>query len=93
MNGVHLLLVHLDTSLVDDISKELYRWRVELALLQLDIEVVFSQLLQDLHQVLAMFGQVPGVDQDVVDVDDDEASEVLPEHLIHIAQEYGWGVG
>ncbi|XP_056104710.1 tripartite motif-containing protein 16-like protein [Rhinichthys klamathensis goyatoka] len=47
--------------------------RVELALLQLEIEVVFSQLLEDLRHVLAMFGQVTGVDQNIVNVDDDEA--------------------
>lgn len=92
VNGVHLPLVHLYTSLVDDISKELDGWHVELAFLQLEIELVFSQLLEDLRHVLAMFGQVPGVDQDV-DVDDDEAVEVLPEHLIHIPLEYGGGVG
>ncbi len=30
-----------------------------------------------------MFGQVPGVDQDIVHVYDDKSVEELPEHLIH----------
>lgn len=29
--------------------------------------------------MMAMIGQVPGIDHDVVDVDDDEAVEELPE--------------
>lgn len=84
MDRVHLPLVHLDTLLVDDVPQELDRWCVELSLLQLEIEVVFSQLLEDLCHVVAMFGQVPGVDQDIVE----EVLEALPEHLIHVALEY-----
>lgn len=56
---------------------------MKLALLQFEIEVVFSQLLQDLLHVVAMIGQVLGVNEDVIDVHYDEALEVLPEQLIH----------
>lgn len=35
-----------------------------------------------------MVSLIPGVDQDVIDVDLHEAMEVLPEHLIHKSQEY-----
>lgn len=38
--------------------------------------------------MLAMFGQVPGVDEDFVDVDD-KAMEELQEQLIHECLEYG----
>ncbi len=33
--------------------------------------------------MVAMFGQAPRVDQDVIDVDQNEAMEVLSEHLMH----------
>lgn len=32
---------------------------------------------------MVMFGQVPGVDKDIVNVYDEEPMEELPEHLIH----------
>ncbi len=35
-----------------------------------------------------MFVQIPGVDQNVVDVDDDEVMEELLEHLIHESLKY-----
>ncbi len=66
---------------------------MELALLQLEIEMVMAELLEDLLDVEAMFSQVPGVNENVVDVDDDESLEELPEHLIHIALEDGGRVG
>lgn len=36
----------------------------------------------------AMFVQVLGVDQNVVDIDNDEVMEELPEHLIHASLKY-----
>ncbi len=45
--------------------------------------MVFSECLKDLLHVVAMFNQVPGVDEDIVDVDNDELVKKLPEHLIH----------
>ncbi len=66
---------------------------MELALLQLEIEMVMVEFLEDLLDVEAMFGQVPGVDEDIVDVDDDESLKELPEHLIHIALEDRGRVG
>ncbi len=45
------------------------------------------QTLEDLRNVLAMFGQAPGVYEDAVYVNDDELMEKLPEHLVHKAME------
>ncbi len=39
--------------------------------------------------MVAMFGQVPGVDKDIVDVNDHKAMEKLPEHLVHKPLEDG----
>ncbi len=40
--------------------------------------------------MVAMFGQVPGVDKYVIDVHDKEVVEELPEHLVHKLLEDGW---
>lgn len=45
---------------------------MELTLLQVQIYLMFSEHLQYPHNVVAMFGQVPMVDEDVIDVDDDK---------------------
>ncbi len=49
---------------------------------------MLTELLEDLRYMVAMFGQVPGVDENVIDVDDHELEE-LPEHLVHEALEDG----
>lgn len=53
---------------------------------------VLPQALQDLHYMLVMFNQAPGVDQDVVDVDQCKLVEELPEHLVHEVLECGGGI-
>ncbi len=60
-----LPLVHLDAIITEDILKELHRGMMELTLLEIQVEVVFPEFFQDLRDVVAMFGQVPGVNQDV----------------------------
>lgn len=45
-----------------------------------------------LHNVALMFGHNPGVNQDVVDVNQDKAMEELPEHLMNEVMKYGEGV-
>ncbi len=50
------------------------------------------QTLKDLRNVVAMFGQAPRVDEDIIDVYHDEAMEVLSEHLVHEVLKYGKGV-
>ncbi len=52
-----------------------------------------SELLKDLLDVLAMVGQVPGVNEDVVNINYHTAMEELPEHLIHEFLEDGGGIG
>ncbi len=49
-------------------------------------------MLKDLRNVVAMFGQAPRVDEDIIDVYQDEAMEVLSEHLVHEVLKYGGGV-
>ncbi len=55
--------------------------------------MVLSELLKDLLDVLAMVGQVPGVNEDVVNIHNHKAMEELPEHLVHKFLEDGGGVG
>lgn len=50
--------------------------------------MVLSQLLEDLCHVSAMFGQVPGVYEGIVDVDNDKPLEELPEQFIHVVLVY-----
>lgn len=67
----------------DDISDEVNGVSVEFAFFNLQVEVVVvKEVLEDLRHVVTMFGQVPGEDQ-IVDVDDTEMVEELPEHLVH----------
>lgn len=62
---------------------------MELTFFKLEVKMVFSQPLQDLCDMLVMLGLVPGVDENIVDVDDDELVEEFPEQLIHVPLEYG----
>ncbi len=89
MNGSYLPLVHLDTFGTDVVSEELYRGAIELTFLQLQIELVISEPLEDLRNVVAKFGQVPGVDEVVVNIHYHELMEELPEHLVHETLEDG----
>lgn len=57
-----LPLVHLDTFRGDDVAEELDCGLVELTLFKLQVKVVLPESLEDLCAVVAMFGQVPGVD-------------------------------
>ncbi len=91
-DGLDLLLVHLDAICTEDVSKELHHGAVELTLLKLQVEMVFPEMLQDLLDVVAMFGQVLGVNQDVIDVNYDGAMKELPEHLVHEPLEDSRGV-
>ncbi len=77
MNGLQLVFIHLHPLGRDDIPEELDGGLVELALLQLEVKMVLSQFMKHLLHVAAMFGQI------VVNIDDDEPMEELPEHLIH----------
>ncbi len=56
---------------------------------EFQVEVVFTELFQDLRDVLAMFGQVPGVNQDVINVHYYKSVEKLPKPLVHKPLEDG----
>ncbi len=54
--------------------------------------MVFPLAFQDLRNVVAMFGHTPGIYEDVIDRDDYELVEKLPENLVHEILEYGGGI-
>lgn len=83
-------MVHLDTIGTKDVTKKLDHGAVELTFLKLQVEVVLPELLEDLRHVAAIFSQVPGVDQNVVNIHEDEPMGELPEPLIHKPLEDGW---
>ncbi len=62
------------------------------AFLSFEEEAELPQTLKGLRNVVAMFGQAPRVDEDIIGVYQDEAMEVLPEHLVHEVLKYGGGV-
>ncbi len=51
-----------------------------------------SQTFQDLRNVVVMFGHTLGVDEDIINIDEDKPMEKLPEYLMHEILEYGGGV-
>ncbi len=51
-----------------------------------------QQTLKDLRNVVAMFGRDLRVDEDLIDVYQDLAMEVLSEHLVKEVLKYGGGV-
>ncbi len=65
---------------------------MEGAFLRLEKQMELPQAFQDLRNVVAMFGHAPGVDENVINVDEDESMEILPENLMHEVLEYGGGV-
>ncbi len=65
---------------------------MKLAFLSFEEEVELPQTLKDHRKVVAIFGQAPRVDKDIIDVYQDEAMEVLLEHLVHEVLKYGGGV-
>ncbi len=66
---------------------------MEFTFLQLEEQMMLAELLEDLRNVAAMVGQVLGVNEDIIYVNDHELMEELPEHLVHESLEDGWGVG
>lgn len=58
---------------------------MEYCFFHLEAQLAFSQLVLDLSNELAMFSQVPGVHEDVINVEQHKAVEVLPKHFIYKA--------
>lgn len=73
--------------MADDVTEVVNGVIVALTL-ELQVQMEFSKFLKDLHHVVAMVGQVPGVNEDFVDTDDVETVEELPEDLVHESPEY-----
>ncbi len=73
LDVLHLPLVHQNAILIDDVAEELNRGVMEFTLLQFQVEMVLSEFLEELLNVVAMFGQIPGVYENIVDIDDHEA--------------------
>lgn len=73
----------MDATLFDGITKEVNSVMVELSLLELEIQMAFTKFLEDLRRVLAMFGLVPVIDEDVIIIDNDKMMEEFLEHLVH----------
>ncbi|KAL0148120.1 hypothetical protein M9458_056590 [Cirrhinus mrigala] len=76
-------LVHLNSFLADNVMEELHGGVMAFNFLQLVIEMLFTEPLEDLLHVMVMFGQVPEVDEYIVDEDNYNVVEKLPEHLNH----------
>ena len=65
----------------------------EVTLPDVGVELVGAEDGEDGGKVLFMFFDSLGVDQQVVEVNDDGGVEVLAEDLVHEALEGGWGIG
>ncbi len=65
--------ISLDAVFTDVIAEKLGGRLIEGAFLGFKVEMVFLQVLEDLRNVLMIFGQAPGVDQDIIDVDNHKA--------------------
>lgn len=65
---------------------------MEGALFRFQVELEFPQAFQDLRNMVTMFCQALGVNQDVIDVDQDEFVEKIAEHLMDEVLEDGGGV-
>ncbi len=83
---VNLPFVYLDAVFTDVIAEKLGGGLMEGAFLGFEVELVFAQALEDCN-MLTMFSQAPGVDQDIINVDNHKAVKELPEHLVYT--EYG----
>lgn len=54
--------------------------------------MILPELLQELRNLKAMVDLVPGVNENIVDIDDNKLEE-FPERLVHEYLEYRSGVG
>jgi len=88
-----LVLVHSNSISTDDVTEEVDLLLVELTLLRFDPELCFLKSLEDDGDVLSVFGEGVGVDEDVVEVNDAEDVEVLAKGVVHKVLEGGGSVG
>lgn len=66
MDSLHLSLVLFGVLGADDLAKESDGGFVKLTLLQIEVKMVFSQLLQDLRNVVVVVGQGLIVNEDLL---------------------------
>jgi len=55
-------------------------------------ELVLSETFEDLRNVMAMFGQSLGVNQNIINVNNNGVMKEISEHLVHEILEYRGGV-
>ncbi len=65
---------------------------MEGAFFHLEKQMEFPQAFQDLRNMVTMFSHAPGVDENVINVDEDKSIDILPENLMHEILEYEGGI-
>jgi hypothetical protein len=88
-----LLWIHRDSFGGDNEPEIVDLGDMEFALLDFGVEFVISKSLKDLSNMLAMFFEVVGVDEDVVEVYHDESVDKMAKHRVNVSLESGWAVG
>jgi hypothetical protein len=84
--------VYWNSSSRDDMTKKCNLHQQEFALAKFGIQLVSSELFQYQSQMFLMFFFDFGVNQNVVDEDNNKLILVLHKHLIHEIHEIGWGI-
>ena len=93
LNGLNFGGVGGDAVGRDDVSAEVDLGLCEVAFLDVGIQFVLAEDGEDGGEVVAVFFDSSGVDQNVVEVNNDEGIEVEAEDVVHEALEGGGGVG
>jgi hypothetical protein len=65
-DGTHLRLVHPNSSLANNVAQEVHFLHGKAAFLPLDIELIVKKRLENLPQVLKVFGQPLAIHHDVI---------------------------
>jgi hypothetical protein len=84
--------IHSDSSGSYQESQVFYGSPVEFALLSFGVKLMTLKASQNFADLLLMRFQVIGVDQDVIEVDDDANIHQIGEDVIHELLESGWGI-
>lgn len=82
----------MDSGFIDYVAQEVNRELMKCTFFSLKEEVEFSEFGEDGPYVLVVFGEAPGVNEDVINIHDHEAVEILPEHCMHEVLKDGRGV-
>ncbi len=90
---LHLTVVHGDTLRVDDIAQERDLCLVELTLLYFSIQLVLDESFKYCSDVLQMGIKGVRIYQYIIDVDNDELAEHVPEDIVDEHLEHRRTVG